>query len=232
MKNILSSLTESEKNRILEMHKSATSRQYLMEQDLNDPRTWGESGIQFVWPQKPGKDYYPGKTPDNTAITVQTTDGKTYSYFCIADPYFQKGIKKRKVKDSSGREITVDTESTLNGTLQDSNGVVNPKNTVLTNKWKEILSEQCKPLYTWYYAEKQKMESEGQQTAGQQTNTEYQKPINIVAKGDPTKVLQQHMSAKLVTGPMNPDGSYNVINDFTYNNTPYKKGQKIKFMSQ
>jgi hypothetical protein len=37
MKNILSSLNESEKNRILEMHKSATRNNYLSEQ--NDPTT-------------------------------------------------------------------------------------------------------------------------------------------------------------------------------------------------
>ena len=40
MKNILSSLTNNEKNRILEMHKKATSKFYLFENTLPTDIKW------------------------------------------------------------------------------------------------------------------------------------------------------------------------------------------------
>ena len=40
MKNILSSLTTSEKNRILEMHRRATSKFYLFESDIDGEIYW------------------------------------------------------------------------------------------------------------------------------------------------------------------------------------------------
>ena len=39
MKNTLFEITKQEKNRILEMHKSATIKQYLMEGDLDSRKT-------------------------------------------------------------------------------------------------------------------------------------------------------------------------------------------------
>lgn len=45
MKNILSSLTSSEKNRILEMHKSATKKLYLKESDEDSPWVEWNSSI-------------------------------------------------------------------------------------------------------------------------------------------------------------------------------------------
>ena len=47
MKNVLSSLTNTEKNRILEMHKTATRKNYLNEQDIDALRSAVPSMMEY-----------------------------------------------------------------------------------------------------------------------------------------------------------------------------------------
>jgi len=67
MKNILSSLNESEKRRILEMHYKATNKQYLNEQAPAADKTGIEKFIKKIngFPQ----------SPENVEVTVNYDDG-------------------------------------------------------------------------------------------------------------------------------------------------------------
>jgi hypothetical protein len=82
MKNILSSLTNNEKNRILEMHKKATSKFYLFENTLPTDIKWqscdgnlntlSSESISFLTPsgEENGKKLYKfTKTPEDKAGT-------------------------------------------------------------------------------------------------------------------------------------------------------------------
>jgi hypothetical protein len=75
MKNILSSLNESEKKRILEMHYN-TSRQYLMEQDSDFYREF--------YPYVGGSVYYEKGTKE--VFFTHPTSGKDYIYDCSGKP--------------------------------------------------------------------------------------------------------------------------------------------------
>jgi hypothetical protein len=90
MKNILSSLNESEKKRILEMHYKSSSRQYLNEQPstqkttttpqlnnreyVNEPgfpvnQYYGENGVLCTFDPETGTGTYTGYRPTNTMST-------------------------------------------------------------------------------------------------------------------------------------------------------------------
>jgi hypothetical protein len=72
MKNILSSLTQDEKSRILEMHKSATSKQYLSEQ--TSPT--GTTQTQQIDPQTDWVQFmqsFPAYIQSNKNIKLQPT---------------------------------------------------------------------------------------------------------------------------------------------------------------
>jgi hypothetical protein len=86
MKNIISEISQKEKNRILEMHKKATSNQYLMEEEEVQPfkLVSGLIGVVRVGDNE-GRTYVINKvTPLNCDITeVEFKSGQrlTYGYF-------------------------------------------------------------------------------------------------------------------------------------------------------
>jgi hypothetical protein len=86
MKNIISEISQKEKNRILEMHKKATSNQYLMEEKEAQPFKLepGLIGVVEVGTYE-GRTYVVNKiTPLNCGITeVEFKSGQrlTYGYF-------------------------------------------------------------------------------------------------------------------------------------------------------
>jgi hypothetical protein len=234
MKRIIR-LTESDLTRIIRKVIKEENKKIRLNED-DEPELL-KAGINQIYRPPIGADFIPyvvnnGATDTSgLAVTVTTTQNKTYDYICVPDPYFEAGMKTRKITNPLTKKTqTIETQPYKNGQLYDSNDkIIDPNYTTLEGNWKELLWNYCKPLSTWYYAEKQKIAGTQQQVAGTQTNT-YQSPVMIKATKDPVLVTNQHISGGLIGKTPNPDGSYTVNSDFNYNNVPYKKGQKVKFI--
>lgn len=97
MKNILSSLTTSEKNRILEMHKKETSRFYLYENTLTTDIKWqscdgnlnvlSKQSIGFLTPsgEKNGKKLYKFTQEPKDVVGQYDIKGCVCSDTCTSD---------------------------------------------------------------------------------------------------------------------------------------------------
>jgi thioredoxin-related protein len=94
MKNILSSLTTSEKNRILEMHKSATRRNYLNEQD-NEIQDLPEVTIS-AWMNFEGAKQRASEKGGNILMYIYNegcASCKDYTSKVMSNPDMRKKIK-------------------------------------------------------------------------------------------------------------------------------------------
>lgn len=129
MKNILSSLTKSEKNRILEMHKKSTSRHYLMEQKTSMEFKGSTPSSNNSWDA--GEGFFNTKTnTDGTISNVMNYwDGGSgqskLGFFVYTDPIgYEGGPIQRETEISFDYYVTVKAGDVLNLTFNanSSNG--------------------------------------------------------------------------------------------------------------
>jgi len=234
MKRIIR-LTESDLTRIIRKVIKEENKKIRLNEDNTPDVLYGIAEPPIT--RKIGSDFIPYIVNNGVGdvygldVVFTDTNRKTFYYPCVPDPYFEAGMKTRKITNPLTKKTeTISTSDRKSGQLYDvDDKIIDPKYTALKGDWKTYIWNYCKPLSTWYYAEKQKIAGTQQQVAGTQTNT-YQSPVMIKATKDPVLVTNQHISGGLIGKTPNPDGSYTVNSDFNYNNVQYKKGQKVKFI--
>ena len=131
MKNILSSLNESEKRRILEMHKNATKKQYLIEQTTTQPQSGTTTQPQSVdgggTPQEKLQNFKTTQTVGTISSVNQKVmpssiivkDVNTKSLQVDANFDTQTGLKARYIlqcqpNKKGGFSLATNTEDRLN----------------------------------------------------------------------------------------------------------------------
>lgn len=215
MKNILLTLNESEKRRILEMHKNATKKQYLSEQGDNY-MNYGISSINYAQAGQVQTPYFQGEGLD---IYLRDANGNGVYYQCVTDPAVEKGMKFRKMKNpDTGKMVNTELDPTTKGTMRDANGkILNYeksgnqemiKGTLIRKGWEKFLPEWCAGVYAWYNQEKAKLDAEATQIASaeaekqkQQANAETQKQIqDAINKGKLTKKVVNGQTRYYSTG--------------------------------
>lgn len=215
MKNILLSLNESEKKRILEMHKNATKKQYLSEQG-DDFMAYNISSLVYSQPGDVKNPYFQGEGLD---IFLRDINGKGVYYQCVTDPAVEKGMKFRKLKNpETGKMENTELDPTPRGSMMDENGnklvyekagnVELIKGTTIKKGWEKFLPQWCAGVYAWYNQEKAKLDAEASQIASaeaekqkQQANAETQKQIQAaINAGKLTKKVVNGQTRYYSTG--------------------------------
>lgn len=215
MKNILLTLNESEKRRILEMHKNATKKQYLSEQGDNYT-DYGITSITYPQPGDLKTPYFQGESLD---IVFRDVNGNNIYYKCVTDPAVEKGMKFRKLKNpDTGKMENTELDPTPRGSMMDENGnkltyeklgnVEYIKGTLVKKGWEKFLPQWCAGVYAWYNQEKAKLDAEATQIASaeaekqkQQANAETQKQIQAaINAGKLTKKVVNGQTRYYSTG--------------------------------
>lgn len=128
-------ITESEKERILEMHRNAIKRQYLKEQDTNFGPEFEKANIRSMAADETvTKDSGVGTS---MAIAINDINGNQLYYTCITDPRLSK------------KELDANPQVYTAGSLYNADFKNVKNNTILTGNWEDLAKRYCKAQYTF-----------------------------------------------------------------------------------
>jgi hypothetical protein len=128
-------ITESEKERILNMHRNAIKRQYLKEQDTNFGPEFEKANIRSMAADETvTKDSGVGTS---MAIAINDINGNQLYYTCITDPRLSK------------KELDANPQVYTAGSLYDADFKNVKNNTILSGDWENLAKKNCKAQYTF-----------------------------------------------------------------------------------
>jgi len=136
-------ISESEKNRILEMHKRAVRKEWVLNEASGDDDGSGKelknAGIRSISPADTTDSNTGGLKAAGGATFVQLVDinGITLYYNCIRDPRASK------------KEVDVSPTIFKTGSLMDQNYNDVRNNTILHGNWEQILQKNCSSAYSF-----------------------------------------------------------------------------------
>jgi hypothetical protein len=128
-------ISEEEKSRILEMHKNATKKQYLKEQDTNFGPEFEKANIRSIAADETiTKDSGVGTA---MSIAINDINGNQLYYTCITDPRLSK------------KDLDANPEIYTTGSLYDADFKNVKNNTILSGDWENLAKKNCKAQYTF-----------------------------------------------------------------------------------